>query len=162
LLSGCAILFACGPVPVGGADRAEELGTKFGDSENSAAREVLANPGQFSLDFPAFLVGVEKARRGNVGAPKLPDLELGLEGWASDYLNFVTFSNLPIPGIGSRAERMFVSHLIEFERPSGGAGPYAAAIRYSAYEKHDLGSAKDAFATGRDRLLGLRGQLKGV
>lgn len=149
-----------GTVRAGEVDRFEELGTKFGDTDKSVAREVLMDPGKFDLDFPAFLVGVEKATRRNNGAPPLPELELGLRGWAKTYINRVTFANIPFPGVEVRAERMFVSHLIEFARPVGGEGAYAATVRYSAYEKGDLPSARDAFDEGRARLLGLRDPLE--
>ena len=160
VILGFTVPFAGAQFPAAGSDRAAELGTKFGDSEKSAARQVLAAPEKYKCDFPAFLIGVEKARFGNIGAPVLPDLILSVGGWATGYINRVTFANLPLPGINARAERTFVSHLIEFTRPDSSTGPYSATIRYSAYEEGDLKSAHDAFEVGRDRLLGIRDPLK--
>ena len=160
LLVWCTLAFVGVPAGADEPHRAEELGTKFGDSDNSVARQILENPQKFSLDYPTYLIGVEKALRTKIGAPKLPDLDLDLEEYPTFYLNAVTFSNFPLPGVKSRSERMFVSHLIEFARPVGAAGPYQATVRYSAYDKTNLEKAKNAFSEGKDRLLGMREQIK--
>ena len=131
--------------------RARAIGTD--KSQDDPARVIITNPGKTRLKFPAFVVGIEKASRKDIGCP--PDRGLDVSrgpGRVRDQIHR-TFHETPLA-----SDCLFVSHIAEFV-PTAEPKVFVPVLLYDAYREACAPAPRDVFMSGRNATLTLRGRL---
>lgn len=134
--------------------RARAIGTDRPQDE--PARTIVTDPGRSRLKSPAFVLGLEKARRTTIGCPPGRGLETGRAPKAVRDQIRRTFHETPLALDG-----LFVSHIAEFV-PTPDPSVFAPALLYDAYREADPPAPGDVFASGRRATLALGARLKAI
>jgi hypothetical protein len=131
--------------------RARAIGTD--KPQDEPARLIVTDPDRARLKFPAFVLGIEKARRETIGCP--PDRGLDTSRAPEVVRDQIrrTFHETPFA-----TDCLFVSHIAEFVSTSDPA-VFKPVLRYNAYRKVDPPPPSEVFMSGRQATLALRGRL---
>ncbi len=134
--------------------RARAIGTD--KPQDEPARLIVTNPDRARLKFPAWVLGIEKAKREIVGCPPDRGLETSRAPKTVRDQIHRTFHETPLA-----SDCLFVSHIAEFI-PTSDPAVFAPVLRYDAYREVDPPAPREVFMSGRQATLALSGRLKQI
>jgi hypothetical protein len=134
--------------------RARAIGTD--KPQDRPVRLLVTDPDRARVKFPAFVLGIEKARRDLIGCPPDRGLDLSRAPEAVRDQIHRTFHETPLA-----TDCLFVSHIAEFVSTSDPA-VFAPILRYDAYRETDPPDPREVFTSGRRATLALGGRLEEI
>jgi hypothetical protein len=132
--------------------RARAIGTD--KPQDEPARLIVTNPDRARLKTPAFVLGIEKARRETIGCPPDRGLDTSRAPRAVRDQIRRTFHETPFA-----TDCLFVSHIAEFV-PTSDQAAFAPMLRYDTYRDEDPPYPREVFNSGRQATLALRDRLE--
>jgi hypothetical protein len=134
--------------------RARAIGTD--KPQDEPARLIVTNPERARLRFPAFVLGIENAKRETIGCPTDRGLDTSRAPNAVRDQIHRTFHETPLA-----SDCLFVSHIAEFV-PTSDPLVFAPVLRYDAYREADPPAPREVFTSGRQATLSLSDRLKEI
>ncbi|MEM7487385.1 MAG: alpha/beta hydrolase [Bacteroidota bacterium] len=107
-----------------------------------------------SLAFPGYVIGIEKAKRKNIGAPSRKDIRKnnGLQSFGfNERNNWDSISNIK-RWVLNDVKSMFLSSIFEFSSDQKPVDRITVSSIYDAYDPSFLADSKNAYQNGFDEL----------